>query len=86
MQISDLTAEEIELIKQRRASQQLPDHHREFQREAISTALRFLEWSERTGYGLTFSTFVNQFEYEGLYTGDVYRAVERIMKAALISD
>ncbi|MEM8515205.1 hypothetical protein RCH14_004565 [Massilia sp. MP_M2] len=58
----------------------------DFQREAISTALRFTDWSERTGHGLSISTFFNQFDYRGPYTGDVYQAVERILHAALLPE
>lgn len=64
MHTSDLTADEVEIIERRRKEQQKKRDAIEFQREAIGTAMRFAEWSERTGYGLTFSTFVNQFKYQ----------------------
>lgn len=44
----------------------------------------FVNWSNQTGGGLTFSTFVNraEFGYEGDAT-QIYGAVKRILSAAL---
>ena len=82
MQI-DLTPAEIELIRQRRNEKTARQDALDFQRHAISTAHRFAEWSAQSGYGLTFSTFFNQFEYQHVDAKDVFNAVERIMYAAL---
>jgi len=81
MQI-DLTPDEIELIRQRRNEKAARQDARDFQRHAICTAHRFAEWSSQAGYGLTFSTFVNQFEYQHVDAKEVFNAVERIMCAA----
>lgn len=83
MQVSDLTPDEVEVIRQRRAKQQAQSDARDFQLLAIATAHRFAEWSARSGCGLTFSTFVNQFEYMHTDAKEVYEAVERIMNAAM---
>lgn len=82
MQVSDLTPDEVEVIRQRRAKRQAQSDARDFQLLVIATAHRFAEWSARSGYGLTFSTFANQFEYQDTDAKEVYAAVERIMNAA----
>lgn len=45
-------------------------------------ALRWHDWSMANGYGLTFSTFVNQFGYDELDAKLIYEAVVRIIQAA----
>ncbi len=56
-----------------------------FQRRSIATTLDFVNWSNQTGGGLTFSTFVNraEFGYEGDDATQIYDAVKRILSAAL---
>lgn len=83
MQLSELTPDEVEIIRSRRDEQASRRAALDFQRKAIATAHAFDEWSARTGYGLTFSTFVNQFEYQDDDGSQMYRAVERILNAAL---
>lgn len=79
----DLTANEIALIMERRAEESARNTARAFQRKAITTANAFAEWSESTGYGLTFSTFVNQFDYQDNDGKQMYEAVQRIEQAAM---
>ena len=56
-----------------------------FQRRAIASALDFINWSNQTGSGLTFSTFVSrsEFGYEGNDGTQIFEAVKRILSAAL---
>lgn len=79
----ELTASEIELIMERRAEEGVRNTARAFQRKAITTAKAFAEWSETTGHGLTFSTFVNQFDYQDNDGKQMYEAVQRIQQAAM---
>jgi len=79
----ELTANEITLIMERRAEEGARNTAKEFQRKAINTANAFAEWSDTTGYGLTFSTFVNQFDYQDNDGKQMYEAVQRIQQAAM---
>lgn len=83
MQLDDLSPAELAIIQQRRNEQQQRDVAFAFQRKAIATAHQFAEWSAASGYGLTFSTFVNQFDYQDADGRAMYAAVARIMDAAL---
>jgi hypothetical protein len=50
MQLSELTPDEVEIIRQRREEQASRRAALDFQRKAITTAGAFSEWSARTGY------------------------------------
>lgn len=80
--MNDLTASEIALIQRRRAERAQRDAARAFQRQAISTAHAFDDWSDKTGEGLTFSTFINTFGFQGDNGKQMYEAVKRILDAA----
>ncbi len=79
-----LTPEEIELIQKRRADQNIQRAARAFQICAMQTAAKFAVWSEETGEGLTFSTFVNTFDYQSSDAKQMYDAVKRIHEAACL--
>lgn len=78
----DLTTDEIALVQRHRDSEAHQRASLAFQGKAISTAQAWWAWSENSGEGLTFSTFVNAFEYQGSYCKAMYEAVERILEAA----
>lgn len=78
----ELTAEELALIQKHRDTKAKQDAAHAFQRKAIATAHAFAEWSAESGYGLTFSTFINQFDYQEADGKAMYAAVERIQQAA----
>ncbi len=82
MQI-DLTTEEIALIQAHRAQRVTRDAARDFQRKALTTAHAFDTWSDNSGQGLTYSTFINTFGYQSDDGRQMYEAVERILDAAL---
>ena len=84
--LNDLTDAEIALIRERRAGEALRESAQAFQRKAISTAHAFVDWSEATGEGLTFSTFVNTFGYQDADGKAMYEAVERVLEVAFPSD
>ncbi|WP_323025765.1 hypothetical protein [Castellaniella sp.] len=82
MQIDDLTDAEVAIIQAHRAEQARLDAARDFQRKAIATAHAFDTWSDGTGEGLTYSTFINAFGYQAEDGRKVYDAVARILDAA----
>jgi len=79
---SELSTEELALVRQWRAEQAQRDAAQAFQRKAIATAHAFDDWSATTGEGLTFSTFVNTFGYQDKDGKQMYEAVKRILDAA----
>lgn len=83
MQIDGLTPAEIALVQAHRAQRAKDDERRAFQRKAIATAHAFDTWSDGSGEGLTFSTFINTFGYQADDGKQMYEAVERILDAAL---
>ena len=82
--LNDLTNDEIALIQKRRAEKAQREAARAFQRKAIATAHAFDDWSEASGEGLTFSTFINTFGYQDADGQKMYVAVKRIFDAALL--
>lgn len=83
MNVDTLSQDEIKVIHAMREEQAAREAKYEFQRKAIATALAFEEWSAKTGYGLTFSTFVNTFGYQEEDSMPMYEAIQRIQQAAL---
>lgn len=79
----ELTESERALILAGRAEQGQLEAAKAFRQKAIETALAWLTWAKEDGHGLTFSTFVNQFYYQERDCKQMYRAVERILDAAL---
>ena len=82
--LDDLTDDEIVLIRERRAKKAQREAVRAFQHKAIATAHAFSDWSEASGEGLTFSTFINTFGYQEMDGQRMYAAVKRIFDAALL--
>lgn len=82
MDINDLTPGEIALIQKSRDERAQRDAARAFKSKAIAIAAAFEKWSERTGEGLTFSTFINTFGYQDGDGKRMYEAVKRIQDAA----
>lgn len=78
----NLTADEIALIQKRRDEQAQRDADRAFKRKAIAVAAAFEKWSDETGEGLTFSTFIDTFGYQDGDGKKMYEAVKRIQQAA----
>jgi len=78
----ELTPEELSLIQKQRDAKAQQAAARAFQRKAIATAHAFAEWSEQSGEGLTFSTFINTFGCQAEDGKKMYEAVCRIQEAA----
>lgn len=77
-----LSDEEKLLILKRRAAIAAMAADEKFRCNVIQQAAAWLEYSGRTGEGLTFSTFVNNFGYEHKDCQAVYRHLEMVLKAA----
>ncbi len=81
----NLTEDESALVLAHRTKQAQQEAEEAFQRKAIATTAAWVEWSEENSEGLTFSTFVNQFNYQERDGKEMFKAVERILNAALPS-
>lgn len=77
-----LTDAERKLILARRQEEASQDAAVAFKRKAIATAHAFEEWSTTTGDNLTYSTFINTFNYQDNDGKQMYEAVKRILAAA----
>lgn len=80
--MKDLTESEIALIQAHREEIAGRDYARAFQSKAIAAAHDFDSWSNRTGEGLTYSTFINSFGYQDDDGWHIYQAVVRIFESA----
>jgi len=80
-----LNDEEIVLLERHRAAKAQHAEACEFKSRAIEVAYAFDRWSLETGEGLTFSAFVNAFNYQEKDGRAMYEAVKRIHEAAWAS-
>lgn len=74
-----LTASERQIILERREKIVAKESLKKFQIKALSTASRWFKWSDKNGSGLTFSTFVNDFNYQESDSEQMYKAVCSIL-------
>lgn len=77
-----LTPEEESLIIEKRKQDALDKAKVTFKVKAISTAYAFIVWSELNDAGLTYSTFINTFNYQENDGRIMFEAVQRIHDAA----
>ena len=82
MRLGRLSEREEDAVLKIRADEAKQIAADKFQRKAIATAHKFTVWSNKHGDGLTFSTFVNQFNYDAPDYKAMYEAVKRIQDAA----
>lgn len=78
----ELSPEEIAIIQQRRKEKSAEEARVVFHKKAIATAHAFSVWSDENGLELTFSTFVNNFNYQEADGNAMYEAVKRILAVA----
>lgn len=76
----NLSQDEINLILRNRAIAEQKRKDYEFRKRAIKTAYEWLEWSEKEGMGLTFSTFVDDFGFDELGASQYYKAITAILE------
>ncbi|MDQ8954555.1 hypothetical protein RFH42_16520 [Acinetobacter rudis] len=74
-----LTPEERQLIISRREKNAQKLALEKFQEKALDVANRWVKWSKKNGEGLTFSTFVNSFNYQDGDGEQIYAAVQAIL-------
>lgn len=77
-----LSDAEYQIIQGRRAEKTKCAAALAFRNKAIFTAARWQRWSDKSSEGLTYSTFVNAFNYDRSDNREMYEAVQRILGAA----
>lgn len=78
----ELTASEQEMIRKHRAAQAADAERRSARRVTLDTASRYEAWLQDHGRGSTFSTFVDEFGYNGKDVAEMFRKVEKVISAA----
>lgn len=80
--IGDLSSEEIRLIHVHRAEQAHKAHIKVRRLELLKAAYEFEAFRQANGAGLTFSTFTNDFGFEGENRPDAFWTVEKLIAFA----
>lgn len=78
----NLSNEEIKLINEHRASKANKKHLEKAKRRVLQAAFRYGLWLARHGRGSSYSTFKEEFGYEGRDCSEMFRVVEHILAAA----
>ena len=79
MQLDD---DEIALIERHRTEKRKRVERDSFALVALKIAAGYEEWLQREGLGDSFSTFVNEYGYQGKNAGRMHEAVKAIRQAA----
>lgn len=79
----DLTTEEVTIIKDRRQRAELEAKRERFYSEVIRVAHEWRIWAVDQGEGLTFSTFVDQFNAPERISTEFESELRAIYKAVL---
>lgn len=77
-----LNPEELQLVLELRAKREAKEAAKQLQRKVLSLVSPWLEYSDRTGEELTFSTFVNSFYYQEPDAQTVYERLVKVISAA----
>lgn len=80
--IGRLSEEERAVIREMRVERSRQEAQKKFHDKALQIAYRFQRWSNRTGNGTEYSTFVNCFGYDERGNRGMYEIVMRILNAA----
>jgi hypothetical protein len=80
--VIELTEEEQALIMKRREEIAAKEERRRVKLLTIEIAAKYEAWLQREGRGSTFSTFVNEFDYDEHDASLMFKRVEAIRAAA----
>lgn len=82
MTISDLSPDEIRLIEEhRRKKREQEEYHRQTQK-ILKVAAGFESWMYKHDIGPSYSTFTNEFGYQGADSHEVYNIVDNLRHVA----
>jgi hypothetical protein len=77
-----LDDDEIALIERHRAEKRKRIERENFALNALKIAAGYEEWLQREGVGDSFSTFVNEYGYQGEKAGRMHETIKAIRQAA----
>ena len=80
----ELTQEEIQVVEQHRAEKEFIRRRKEMQFVILETAYEYEKWLRQNGAGSSYSTFCDDFKYDGDNRQFVYDAVEEIRRQAWV--
>lgn len=84
MKLSDLTKEEKELILKRRQDPVRAESRIRQQQKILKTSIDYWKWLVENGRGSSFSTFIEEFGYDGHDSSIMYKAV--VIYLVLVDD
>lgn len=77
-----LSDSEVRMINESRAQIARTKAHAKLRRRALREAFRYECWLNRHHFGSSYSTFVNNFGYQGADSQEMFRVVDEIRKIA----
>lgn len=80
MQINNLTPEEISVVLEHRERQKNQAQKRKNRLTLIGIAKNYEEWLQDNNRGSSFSTFTDEFGFDGSKATDVFRLVDEIRR------
>lgn len=81
MNIDELSEFETAMVLEHRAKLSAEKANDEWRRLALRLAYEYETWLQEEGRGSTFSTFVNEFNYDEHDASQVFKAVEQCRKS-----
>ena len=81
-EFGELDAAEKEMIRKHRAGLERDRLNNEFRLKAIEVAARYEKWLQENGRGDSYSTFINEFDYQERDGNEIHEFVVKIRKAA----
>lgn len=81
----EITEEEKALIEEHRTKKEAQKRQKDMQYEILQTAYEYEKWLRQNGAGSSFSTFCDDFQYDGGVNRQLlYQAVEEIRRQAWV--
>ncbi len=78
----ELTADEIKLIQVRRARKNEQQSHTQKTQKLLMLAYTYEKWLNKHGRGSSFSTFVDEFNYQDGDASETYKIIQNLRHAA----
>ena len=78
MEMTELTPDEIEIIKRHREHKGKAEKLASFQKAVILVLNEWQKWADENGAGLTFSTFCNEFDVDRFLINDFHKNRKQI--------
>lgn len=77
-----VTVDEEEMILNKRVKEERVSFAKTYRSKILKVSYGYQEWLDRYGRGSSFSTFVNEFGYQGRDATQAFSAVSRLLDTA----